>query len=415
MASLSVTDAQDSQNTAQLLHDKEVSVQFQQQPPPKLLLPHTALGSPEEDASSFAVHKFPVEKQLLLQMRFRQLYSRTPARLVTTPAKSLPVHSIAAGKVSPSHVGPAVSSHDKSEEAGQSLMSPSRWPDKPLPLPWPGVPCFKDLRNQQDTTSQQAGGIGNLVQHDIADPGVYSQWPESPPRHVVSHEPHPIPMHQLPQQLHGQQRLPSYAWSTEQLTAIATAAATAAAAAVQSRPGQAAVTAHTAQQAPPITTAVNEPVVRQSLQAPMALQALPSAKPADGAQALADQGAVAKQEQALGQATAAVSVAQQPKVTQSVQVNKSQHGTGQPGAPKQADALQKLKHRKAVGRSSTGQLLKGKPVSPERQTAATSGGTYFEQPAELMGSDFQPVSQQLPQQQMVSRLVHKNAPKMLHL
>ena len=416
MASLSVTDAQDSQNTAQLLHDKEVSVQFQQQPPPKLLLPHTALGSPEEDASSIAVHKFPVEKQPLLQMRFRQLYSRTPARLVTTPAKSLPVHSIAAGKVSPSHVGPAVSSHDKSEEAGQSLMSPSRWPDKPLPLPWPEVPCFEDLRNQQDTTSQQAGGIGNVLQHDIADPGVYSQWPESPPRHVVSHEPHPIPMHQLPQQLHGQQQpLPSYAWSTEQLTAIATAAATAAAAAVQSQPGQPPVTAHTRQQAPAITTAVSEPVVRHSLQAPLALQAFPSIKLADGAQTtLADQGAVAKQEQALGQGTAAVNAAQQPKVMQSVQVNKSQHGRGQPGAPKQADALQKLKHRKAVGRSSTAHLLKGQTVSPERQTAA-SGGTCLEQPAVPMGSDFQPVSQQLPQQQMVGRSVHTIASNMLHL
>ena len=435
MASLSVTDAQDSQNTAQLLHDKEASVQHQQQPPHKLLSPQTALGSPEEDASSVAVHKFPVEKRLLLQMRFRQLYSRTPARLVTTPAKSLPVHSTAAGMVSPSHVGPA---HDKPKEAGQTsvehlrslqldnadaalrtprhMMSPSKWLDKPLPLPWSEVPRFEDLRNQQDTASQQAGGIGNVLQHDIADPGVYSQWPESPPRHVVSHEPHPIPMHQLPQQLHGQQQpLPSYAWSTEQLTAIATAAATAAAAAVQSQPGQPPVTAHTRQQAPAITTAVSEPVVRHSLQAPLALQAFPSIKLADGAQTtLADQGAVAKQEQALGQGTAAVNAAQQPKVMQSVQVNKSQHGRGQPGAPKQADALQKLKHRKAVGRSSTAHLLKGQTVSPERQTAA-SGGTCLEQPAVPMGSDFQPVSQQLPQQQMVGRSVHTIASNMLHL
>ncbi len=436
MASLSVPDAQDTQNTTQLLHDKEASTQLQQQPPHKRLSPQA--GTPEEDASSVAVHKFPVEKQLLLQMRFRQLYSRTPARLVTTPAKSLPVRSIAAGMVSPSHVGPAVSSHNMPEEAGPTsaehlrslqldnadaalrtprhMMSSSKWPDKPLPLPWSEVPRFEDLRNQQDTASQQAGGIGTLVQHDIADPGVYSQWPESPPRHVVSHEPHPIPMHQLPQQLHGQQQLlPSYAWSTEQLTAIATAAATAAAAAVQSQPGQPAVTAHTLQQAPVITTAVSEPVVRHSLQAPLALQAFPNTNPADGAQSLADQSAVAKQEQALGQDTAAVSMAQQPKVMQSVQVNKSQHGTGQPGAPKQADALQKLKHRKAVGRSSTGHLLKGKPVSPERQTAGTSGGTSLEQPAVPMTSDFQPVSQQLPQQQMVSRSIHENASKMMQL
>ena len=435
MASLSVTDAQDSQNTAQLLHDKEASVPLQQQLPHKRLSPQTALGSPGEDASSIAVHKFPVEKQLLLQMRFRQLYSRTPARLVTTPAKSLPVHPITAGMVSPSHVGPA---HDKPKEAGQTsadhlrslqldnadaalrtprhMMSPSKWPDKPLPLPWSEVPRFEDLRNQQDAASQQAGGIGNLVQHDIADPGVYSQRPESPPRHVVSREPHPIPMHQLPQQLHGQlQLLPSYAWSTEQLTAIATAVATAAVAAVQSQPGQPAVTAHTLQQAPVITTAVSEPVVRHSLQAPLALQTFPKTNPADGAQSLADQSAVAKQEQALGQDTAAVSMAQQPKVMQSVQVNKSQHGTGQPGVPKQADALQKLKHRKAVGRSSTGHLLKGKTDSPERHTGATSGGTCLEQPAVPMGSDFQPVSQQVPQQQMVSILTHENASKMMQL
>ncbi|KAL0020040.1 hypothetical protein WJX77_006948 [Trebouxia sp. C0004] len=426
MDSLSVTDAQDNQDTAPLLHDTEVSVHFQQQPPPKPLPPHTALGSPEEDASSVVVHKFPVEKQLLLQMRFRQLYSRAPARLVTTPAESLPVRSLAAGMVSPSHVGPAVSSYNKPEEAGQTsaehlrsllldnadvahvgasqrLISLSRWPDKPLSLPCPEVPRFEDLRNQQDTASQQAGGIGNLVQHDIADPGVYSQWPDSPPRRIMSQEPYPIPIHQLPQQLHGQQQLlPSYAWSTEQLTAIATAAATAAAAAVQTQPGQPAVTVHTPQQAPAITAALSEPVVRQGLQVPLALQALPSTKPADGAQTLADQGAVAKQEQVLGQDAAAVSVAQQPKVTQSVQVNKSQHGRGQPGVPKQADALQKLKHRKAVGRSSTGHSLQGKPVCLERQTAATSGGNYLEQPAVPMGSDFQPVSQQLPHQQMAS-------------
>ncbi len=436
MASLSVTDAQDSQDTAQLLPDKEASVQFQQQPPPKLLFPQAALGSPEEDASSAAVHKFPVEKQLLLQMRFRQLYSRTPARLVTTPAKSLPVHSIAAGVVSPCHVGPA---HVKPDEAGQTsaehlrslqldiadaalrtpprMMSPSKWADKPLPLPWSEVPRFEDLRNQQDTASQQAGGIGNLVQHDIADPGVYSQWPESPPRHVVSHEPHPIPMHQLPQQLHSQQQLlPSYAWSTEQLTAIATAAATAAAAAVQSQPVQPAVTAHTPEQAPVITTAVSEPVVRHGLQAPLALQAFPSIKLADGTQTtLADQGAVAQQEQAVGQGTTAVRKGQQPKVAQSVQVNKSQHGRGQPGAPKQADALQKLKRRKTVGRSSTGHLLKGKPVSPERQTAGTSGGISLEQPAMPMGYDFQPASQQLSQQQMVSVSTHEKASKMMQL
>ena len=437
MTSLSVTDAQDSRDTAQLLHDTEASVQFQQQSPPKLLSPHTALGSSEEDASSVAVHKFPVEKHLLLQMRFRQLYSRTPARLVTTPAKSLPVRSIAAGMVSPSHVGPAVSSHDKPEEAGQTsaerlrslrldnadaaqrrMMSPSKWPDKVLPLTWSEVPRFEDLRNQQDTALQQAGGtgVGNLVQHDIADPGVYSQWPESPPRHVVSHEPQPIPLHQLPQQLHSQQQpLPSYVWSTEQLTAIATAAATAAAAAVQSQPGQSAVTAHTLQQAPVITTAVSEPVVRHSLQAPLALQALPSTKSADGAQTVTDQGAVAQQEQAGGQGTAAVSMGQHLKAAQSVQVNTSQLGRGQPGIPRQANALQKLKHRKAVGRSSTGHLLKGKPVSPERQPAATSGGTYLEQPAVPMRSDCEPDSQQLPQQQMVSRSVHTLAPKMFHL
>ena len=441
MVSLNVTDAQDSQDTAQLLHDTEACPKFQQQPPPKLLSPHTALGWHEEDASSVAVHKFPVEKQLLLQTRFRQLYSRTPARLVTTPAKSLPVRSIAAGMVSPSHVGPAVSSHDKPEEAGQTpaehlrsvelantdaaqrtpqhMMSPSKWPDKPppLPLPWSEVPRFEDLRNRQDTASQQAGGIGNLVQHDIAEPGVYSQWPESSPRHVVSHEPHPIPMHQLPQQLHGQQQLlPSYAWSTEQLTAIATAAATAAAAAVQSQPGQPAVTGHLSQQAPVITTAVSEPVVRHSLQAPRALQAFPSINLADGAQITpTDQGAAAQQDQGLGQDTAAVSMAQQPQVMQSVQVNKSQHGRGQPVAPKQADALQKLKRRKAVSRSSIGHLINGKPVSAERQRAATSGGTYLEQPAVPMRSDFQPVSQQLPPQQMVSRSVHTIAPYMLHL
>lgn len=427
MASLSGANEEGSQHLVQSPRNAQLSPPCQQLLSPRLQLPDSTSHASLEDASSIAVHKFPVDKQLLLQKRFRQVYARTPASLVTTPAKSLPLCPIAAGTVSPTHVGPAAAVHTSlrvaaatstghlralqseppAREVFHSPNPASRWPDRPRPQPQPDVPRFEDLRDQQDTAAGvQSEGVGSLVQHDIADPGVYSQWPESSAGQAPPHDPYPIPMQHLPHQHHSlQQPLPSYAWSTEQLTAIATAAATAAAAAVQHQSCQAAVTAQAEPQWPLIAGAISEPVVRQSLQAPSALHALlPSTT-----REVADQGMAAQSEQAAEQDMAAVSTVQQTKVSQEAEV-KTQRARGQQqaamkqAAPKQADALQKLKQRKAIGRSSSSaaQLLQGKPVSPRRETAALLAGTCPEQSVQPVACTAQAASQH-SQQQSVSR------------
>lgn len=433
MASLSGSNHEGRQHLVQSPRNAQLSPPSQQLLSPRLQLPDSTSQASVEDASSIAVHKFPVDKQLLLQKRFRQVYARTPASLVTTPAKSLPLCPIAAGTVSPTHVGPAAAVHTSlrvaaaastghlralqseppalAREVFHSPNPASRWPDKPRPQPQPNVPRFEDLRDQQETGAVvQSEGVGTLVQHDIADPGVYSQWPESPAGQAPPRDPYPIPMQHLPHQHHSlQQPLPSYAWSTEQLTAIATAAATAAAAAVQHQSCQAAVTAPAEPQLPLIAGAISEPVVRQSLQASSALHALlPSTT-----REVADQGMAAQSEQAAEQDMAAVSTVQQAKVSQEAEV-KTQHARGQQqaamrqAAPKQADALQKLKQRKAVGRSSsrTAQLLQGKLVSPRREPAALPAGTCPEQPIQSAACTAQAASQH-SQQQLVSRELHR--------
>ncbi len=421
MASLSGSDVTAEQEEVTSTHDAGPLPQFQQHAEPRLEQPASTLqdaenkhASPSEDTSSVAVHKFPVDKQLLLQMRFRQLYGRSSASLVTTPAKSLPMRSLAAGLVSPSHVGPAwpdtlnkaipdasateaalhlrASQAERPEAAHQTQyrQNPAaRWPDRPVP----GAPRFEDLRSQQDTAAaQQPEGIGALVQHELADPGVYSQWPESPDRQVAPHEPYPIPM----QQLHSlQPPLPSYAWSTEQLTAIATAAATAAATAVQRHSCQVEA-AKAAQDLPIVGGTLTEPVIRQGLQGQSALQALPhSTTAADDVQLLTHQMMSSAVHHTAGQDTDAVSMARLSSPRHDSRVQQPQQARGHQAAPKQSDALQKLKHRKSVGRGAVGHMSQARLASsPGREGAVVSRREALpEQAAAPMETGDQPAEQ----------------------
>ena len=428
MSSLSGASEHKSADDPKQPSESKPSPQFQQHASPRFR-PAAAQHVSEstsgcEEAGTVAVHKFPVDKQLLLQMRFKQMSSRTSASLVTTPAKAMPTRSMAAGMVSPSHVGPPVpsmkdtnqlsilsdaaegtqltASKCERQDAIQMIAYPqnpaARWPDRPLP----DVPQFKHLRSQCDVVmAQQAEGIGALVQHDIADPDVYFQWPESTHRQLPLHEAHPIPM----QQLHSlQQPLPSYAWSTEQLTAIASAAATAAITAVRHQSVLAAATANPAEHLQLNRGAMSEPKVRPNLQTALTLPSLhPIVSVVDARQVLTDTSMLAQPQHEADTDSAAVNEAQQASVPQHAHLQRPQLLKDRHAAPKQADALRKLKHRNSVGRASTGQVPDNRPASLGLEpTARSAESALLEQSAVNAGKiATQPAITTLPQQHAV--------------
>ena len=330
-------------------------------------------------AGNIAVHKFPVDKQLLLQMRFRQMYGRTSASLVRTPAKALPQRSSHSALVSASHVGPATSPppqvHSSSPvqhelDPGELVILPldrqrsptqlprepnpaARWPDRPQP------PHFELLRRQQDAAAvQQPDSVGKLVQHDMADPDVYSQWPESPEMQADSRMPLPLPL----QQMHSlAQPLPSYAWTTEQLTAIAAAAATAAATAVQHETKLAEEADKAAQRM--AAGALNQVIIRPNVQALATEQALlssiPTAKDAPDSSELAESSQ--KPQQTVGVQTVLPASARQANHEQQLELSEPKMS-----APKQSNALRKLKHRASTGRSSTSHKPCTQATSPNK-------------------------------------------------
>ena len=210
---------------------------------------------------------------------------------------------------------------------------------------------------------QQPESVGKLVQHDIADPDVYSQWPELPERQADSRLPLPLPL----QQMHSlAQPLPSYAWTTEQLTAIAAAAATAAATAVQRETKLAEEADKDAQRA--AAGALNQVIITPNVQALAPEQALlssiPTAKDAPDGSDLAESSQ--KPQQTVGVQTllpASFAQADHEQRRQRLEPTMS--------APKQSDALRKLKHRASTGMSGNSHKLCTHTTSPNEPKLPT--------------------------------------------
>ena len=348
----------------------------------------------EADMSDVAVHKFPVEKQLLLQMRFKQMHGRKPADLITTPAKPLPVRSIGAGMVSPSHVGFAQPSmthtHDHSSQLEMQLAAPTIYASPPAINTMPhrqqdppdiarllpsDMPPFEDLRHCEDAAAMQEAEAGmRMVQHAMTDPGINAQWPVPAEAVMPAQHRRSIPL----QHLHEEQQVhPSYAWSTQQLTAIAASAATAAAAAFQ-------------QEIYAKQTALAAPVdiTRSAEQTKMHICSLDKPKLRPGMPAAAAAPAAAAQDAQTMTETAVLRFSQDSEQTgcssqlpvllasvqQDQQLRQPQQPKKQQAVPKQAAALHKLKHRNSASRGLTGQTVlvthaKAAPVKSPTESA----------------------------------------------
>lgn len=352
----------------------------------------------EADMSDVAVHKFPVEKQLLLQMRFRQMHGRKPANLITTPAKHLPLPSSGAGMVSPSHVGPAQPSsrqvHDHPSQSELQLPTATIYGNTPTKdvVPYrqhgspdtagevpPGIPPFEDLRHFEGAAAMQEAEAGmNMVQHAITDPGVHAQWPIVAEAHVPTQQRLPIPQ----QHLHEQQLYPSYAWSTQQLTAIAASAATAAAVAFQQEItakqtalAVAADTAKSVEQMQSHTVALKKPEVRQGMQTAAAAASVA----AQDAQTMVEPTILGLSQESGQIGSSSQAPVSPATVRQNHHLLKhSQQPTKQQAVPKQSVALHKLKHRSSVSRGLT-----GTPVNPTQAVfEANDQSALAETPAE---------------------------------
>lgn len=238
--------------------------------------------------SAVTVHKYPIDKQLLLQVRLRQ--GRLPASVVCTPAKLISVVPAVIGQVSPSHVGPAViSSTHNNSTADSSPVTYQASVYRALQLQTgeaqhdvlaADLPRFQTLHTaslSQDAVAEDTYAAG-LEQHPLADPSIHQHLPNVPDAATQAHSPPPLLIQEHrpggtdeePQQDFGSslalahpassvlhappqtisivsqetstraagQPVPAHAWSTDQLTAIATAAATAAAAAFHQQSAQ---------------------------------------------------------------------------------------------------------------------------------------------------------------------------------
>ena len=372
----------------------------QQAPTPESAAAHAHVDQAchEADMSDVAVHKFPVEKQLLLQMRFRQMHGRKPADLITTPAKRLPVRSLDAGMVSPNHVGPAQPSsvhiHDHSSQSDMQLPTATVYDSPPaagvVPYWRPkspnaagqvpsDIPTFEDLRPCEDAAAMQEAEAGmTMLQHAMTDPGIQAQWPLIQEAHVPAQQRLPIPQ----QHLHQQQQVhPCYTWSTQQLTAIAASAATAAAAAFQqeinAKQTALAVTADTAKSAEQMqihTGALKEPEVRESMQA--AAAAADATHDAQTMTEPATQGSSQDSNQGGSgfQAPAPHAIVQHDRHL----LKQSQQPRKQQAVPKQSVALHKLKHRSCASRGLTGQTSLASKVFPAESPAEPAEQTQVD-------------------------------------
>ena len=394
--------------------------------------PDSAPPQPHEDqACDVTVHKFPVEKQLLLQMRFRQMHGRKPADLITTPAKHLPVRSSDASMVSPSHVGPAqpsrVHTHDFSSQSDMQLPIATMYdsppgagvapywrhdsPDAAGQVP-SDIPPFEDLRYCEDVAAMQEAEAGmTMVQHAMADPGIYAQRHMVQDVHMPAQQRLPIPQQHLHQQ---QQMHSSYAWSTQQLTAIAASAATAAAAAFQQEitAKQKALAVATddaklAEQMEIHIGALKQPAFRQSMQAA-------AADASHDAQTVTQSATLrSSQESPQGgsssQAPVPLATVQQDRHP----LKQSQQPRKQQAVPKQSAALHKLKHRSSASRGLTGQASlvskAGDQAAPTQSPAESAEQTQADR---LVAQDHQQTDahcQQLASQIHQVRLCHRGS------
>lgn len=374
----------------------------------------------EADTGDVAVHKFPVEKQLLLQMRFRQMHGRKPADLITTPAKHLPFRSSGAGIVSPSHVGPAQPSsrqlHDHSSQSELQLPTATIYGSKPTKdvLPYqrhgspnaagkvpPDIPPFEDLRHFEGAAAVQAAEAGmTMVQHAMTDPGVLAQWPIVAEAHVPIQQRLPIPQ----QHLHEQQVYPSYAWSTQQLTAIAASAATAAAAAFQQEItakqtalAVAADTAKSAEQMQIHTSALRKPEVRQGMQ--IAAAAATASAAAQDAQTVVEPAILGSSQDSSQIGSSSQAPVSPTAVRQDHHLLKhSQQPRQQQAVPKQSAALHKLKHRSSVSRGLTGTPVNHPSCVVEtKDQSAIAESAEQTQADKLVAQDHQGVSSHMQQ------------------
>lgn len=316
-----------------------------------------------------AVHMFPVEKQMLLQMRLRQMHGRQPADLITTPAKQMPVRSLGAGMVSSSHVGPPQLSslplHACVSQPEMQLPAAALYDGPPATAEMPyrqheppttagkvpsDIPPFEDLHHCEGAaTMQQAEADMNVVQHAMIDPGIHAQWPMPSEAHMPAQQRRSVPLQHLQ---HEQQQLhPSYAWSTQQLTAIAATAATAAAAAFQQEINaqQTALAVATdsvksAEQMQIRIGALQNPEVRQGMQA--AAQFVDAQTTTD----TANLGSSRESKQVAG-----ISLAPAPLADMGRDLRQSEQPKKQQAVPKQSVALHKLKHRSSASRGLAGQ------------------------------------------------------------
>ena len=155
-----------------------------------------ATSDADTSLTAVTVHKYPVDKQLLLQVRLRQ--GRIPASVVCTPARGIPVMPAAFGKVSPRHVGPAA--HKDLHISNAANTSPVAYrasvyralqlhdPEAgvaPFPSPTAGeshiapttLPHFQSLHaagsNQPAAVNDDGPFAAGLEQHLIADPSIH--------------------------------------------------------------------------------------------------------------------------------------------------------------------------------------------------------------------------------------------------
>lgn len=369
---------------------------------------HKGQDSVNPDMNDVAVHKFPVEKQLLLQMRLRQMHGRKPADLITTPAKPLAVRSPDAGMVSASHVGPPQLSngrtHDHASQSEMQLPAATLYDSPPATAETPfrtdgspttarnvpsDTPLFEDLHHCEDAAAMQEAEAGTrVVQHAMTDPGIHAQWPMHPEEHLPAQQRQPVPL----QHLHHDQREfhPSYAWSTQQLTAIAATAATAAAAAFQQEFGAkqtatavAADNAKSAEQMQMHRAVLPEPQVRQGMQA---------ATPLVDAETMTDTAVLGAPQQVRSSSLAPALLA---NTDNHQQLRQSQQSKKQQAMPKQSAALHKLKHRSSASRGLAAQV---RPVSQAKEEAAPAAlPVSTEHTDQLAADDHQGMHPQMQQ------------------
>lgn len=402
-------------------------------------------------SSAIVVHKYPIDKQLLLQVRLRQ--GRLPASVISTPAKPIPVVQADASQLTPMQVGHAAacvraynaSSTDHMEPAAYkaSVYRALQLHDQDAPDPAVGtqqldvtyqaiqsmnLPQFQSLHpaSTQQAPAEDAFAAG-LEQHPLADPSIYQHLLSAvnDPLRLQSPPPLPIQEHRLhgmntdteldlrsvsntPHQAlqintataphaiavvqhektatDGVQPVPAYAWSTEQLTAIATAAATAAAAAFQWQSAQ----QHTRIDEHALSVASAPSDIRA--QREMTLDDNPSMQLASAGISKNSQQHVAADHAQKGISKCVTEVQeialhksvpqqqQQHQQSKHAQQQKSQQavqgtGFGKQGSLKQAAALSKLKHRTSLLRASTGSLETEKAVETTVITDHEKGST----------------------------------------